>query len=57
MKLVPLPSRKKTIGCHWIYAITVGLDGEVDRLKARLMAKGYTQMGLTIVTLLLRWPK
>ena len=42
--LVVLPSGKSTIGCHWIYTIKVGPDGQVDRLKAHLVAKGYTQV-------------
>jgi len=43
-ELVPLPSVKSVVGCKWIFAIKVGPDGTIDRLKARLMAKGYTQM-------------
>ncbi|XP_027927901.1 uncharacterized protein LOC114184793 [Vigna unguiculata] len=35
-ELVPLPSRKKVVGCRWVYAIKVGFDDHVDRLKARL---------------------
>ncbi|RVW98461.1 Retrovirus-related Pol polyprotein from transposon TNT 1-94 [Vitis vinifera] len=42
--LVVLPSGKSTVGCRWVYAVTVGPDGQVDRLKARLVAKGYTQV-------------
>ena len=38
-KLVPLPPRKKTIGCCWVYFIKVGPNGEVDCYKARLVAK------------------
>nr|KYP56835.1 Regulation of nuclear pre-mRNA domain-containing protein 1B [Cajanus cajan] len=41
-ELVPLPPRKQTVGCRWVYAIKVGLDDAVDWLKARLVAKGYT---------------
>ena len=43
-KLVPLPPDKSTVGCRWIFAIKVGPDGQVDRLKARFVAKGYTQI-------------
>ena len=43
-KLVPLPLGKKTVGDQWVYAIKVGPDGEVDRLKARLAAKGNNQI-------------
>ncbi|RVX23604.1 Retrovirus-related Pol polyprotein from transposon TNT 1-94 [Vitis vinifera] len=42
--LVVLPSGKSTVGCRWVYAIKVGPDGHVDRLKARLVVKGYTQV-------------
>jgi len=42
--LVPLRQGKSTIGCHWVFTITVGLDGHIDRPKARLTIKGYTQI-------------
>ena len=42
--LVQLPSGKSVVGCRWVYAIKVGPDGTVDRLKARLVTKGYTQI-------------
>ncbi|RVW94843.1 Retrovirus-related Pol polyprotein from transposon TNT 1-94 [Vitis vinifera] len=42
--LVVLPSGKSTVGCRWVYAVKVGPDGQVDRLKACLVAKGYTQV-------------
>jgi len=43
-ELVPLPPVKKTVSCRWVYTVKVGSNGEVDRLKARLAAKGYTQI-------------
>ena len=43
-ELVPLSPGKKTIGCKWVYAVKVEPNGEVDRLKAWLVAKGYTQI-------------
>ncbi|XP_071920701.1 uncharacterized protein [Coffea arabica] len=43
-ELVPLPPGKSTVGCRWIYTIKVGPDGQIDRLKACLVAKGYTQI-------------
>ena len=39
-----VPSGKSTVGCRWVYTVKVGLDGQVDCLKARLAAKGYTQV-------------
>ena len=38
---MPLPTGKKTIGCHWVFVVKFNLDGSVARLKARLVAKGY----------------
>jgi len=43
-ELVPLLLGKKTIGCRWVYTIKVGPNSEVDRLKAQLVVKGYTQI-------------
>ena len=40
--LVQLTTRKKVIGCHWVFAIKVNPNGSIARLKTRLMAKGYT---------------
>ena len=41
--LVPLPTRKKTIGCRSVFTVKFNLDGSVARLKTRLVAKGYAQ--------------
>ena len=41
--LVPLPHGKHTIGCWWVYMIKYKYDGSIDRYKAQLVAKGYTQ--------------
>ena len=37
--LVVLPFAKFPVGCRWVYIVKVGLNGQVDRLKARLVAK------------------
>ena len=42
-ELVVLPPGKSPVGCHWVYTMKVGPDGKIDRLKACLVAKGYTQ--------------
>lgn len=41
--VVKLPAGKQTIGSRWIYKVKTRSDGSVERLKARLLAKGYTQ--------------
>ena len=39
-----LPSRKKTLGCKWVFTIKFKAYGKIERYKARLVAKGYTQI-------------
>jgi len=43
-QLTPLPPGKKTIGCKWVYKIKYHFDGTVERHKARVVAKGFTQL-------------
>ena len=42
--LMPLPSGHKPIGCKWVYKIKYKSNGTIDRYKACLVAKGYTQI-------------
>ena len=42
-ELVPLPKDKHAIGCRWVYKIKYKADGSIERYKARLVVKGYTQ--------------
>lgn len=42
-KMVPLPKGRKAISCKWIYKIKRNPDGSVERYKARLVIKGYSQ--------------
>ena len=39
--LVPLPTRKKAIGCRWVFVVKFNPDWSIARLKVRLFAKGY----------------
>ena len=41
--LVPLPADKSLVGCHWVYTVKIGPNGGLDRLKARLVVKVYSQ--------------
>ncbi|RDY01885.1 hypothetical protein CR513_14732, partial [Mucuna pruriens] len=42
-KLVDLPGGEKAIQCKWIFKKKLNLDRSVDKYKARLIAKGFTQ--------------
>lgn len=41
--VVPLPQGQHSIGCRWIYKVKHKADGSIERYKARLVSKGYTQ--------------
>lgn len=38
-----LPKEKHSIGRRWVYKVKYGPDGRIDRYKAHLVAKDYTQ--------------
>ncbi|KAL5789093.1 hypothetical protein ACOSQ2_003981 [Xanthoceras sorbifolium] len=41
--IVSLPQGKRLVGCRWVYKTKFRADGTIERHKARLIAKGYTQ--------------
>ncbi|BBG98965.1 RmlC-like cupins superfamily protein [Prunus dulcis] len=41
--ITTLPPGKEPIGCKWVYKIKHRSDGSIERYKAHLVAKGYTQ--------------
>lgn len=52
--LVSLPSGHRSIGTKWVFQIKYESDGTVERYKAHLVAKGFTQKeGLDYMRLLL----
>ena len=42
-ELVELPRKCMTIGCKWVFKKKLKVDGTIDKFKARLVAKEYTQ--------------
>jgi hypothetical protein len=41
--LVDLPPERKAIGCKWVFKVKYDAQGNVERYKSRLVAKGYSQ--------------
>ena len=41
--LEQIPKGAKTVGCKWVYNIKYDSQGNIDKFKARLAAKGFTQ--------------
>lgn len=41
--IVLLPVTEKSVGYKWLYKIKYLPDGQFDRFKSRLVAKGFTQ--------------
>ena len=38
-----LPLEKSPVGCKWVFTVKYKEDGKIDRFKARLVAKNFTQ--------------
>jgi len=41
-EFVDLPIGKQIMGCKWVYKTKHKVDGSIERLKARLVTKGFT---------------
>lgn len=41
--LINLPIGKKMIGCKWVFVVKFNVDGSYARIKACLVAKGFSQ--------------
>jgi hypothetical protein len=42
-ELIPRPVEANLVSCKWVYKLKQRADGSVDRFKARLVARGFTQ--------------
>lgn len=43
-ELVPLPHGRKLVRCKWVYRTKYAADGSIDKYKASLVAKGFSQV-------------
>ena len=43
-EIVPKPEGRKIVKCKWVFKRKFDKDGQVKRHKARLVARGHTQM-------------
>jgi hypothetical protein len=42
-ELTTLPDGKKAVGCKWVFTVKQSPEGKIERYKARLVARGYSQ--------------
>jgi hypothetical protein len=42
-ELVEKPKDRKLVSCKWVFKVKHNADGSIDRYKARLVARGFTQ--------------
>ena len=44
MEVVPYPKGRKIVDCKWVFKHKLDANRDIARYKARLIAKGYTQV-------------
>lgn len=49
-KITDLSRGKESVGCKWVFTTKYKANGTVERYKARLIAKGYTQLYMKLIT-------
>lgn len=42
--LVPRPKNRRVIKCRWVFKLKTNPDGSIERFRARLVAKGFSQV-------------
>lgn len=42
--LVPRPTNRKFMGSRWVFKVKHKANGDVEKLKVKLVAKGHTQI-------------
>src|SRR5690606_22323231 len=43
-EVVPKPANRKIVDCKWVYKVKTDANGYLERYKARLVARGFTQV-------------
>ena len=43
-EIVPRPVGKSVVGLRWIYKVKQAADGSIEKYKARLVARGFSQI-------------
>jgi hypothetical protein len=43
-EVVPKPTNRKIVDCKWVYKVKTDANGNLERYKARLVARGFTQV-------------
>lgn len=49
-ELVPRTSAHNPVGCIWVFKVKYNSDGSISRYKTRLVAKGYLNNMVMILT-------